>query len=35
MKLVRRDPFQELVAMSDRLKRTVNDSCTARTEEAA
>jgi HSP20 family protein len=34
MRLVRWDPFQELVAMSDRLNRTDNDSSTPRTEES-
>jgi HSP20 family protein len=34
MKLARWDPFQEFVAMSNRLNRTVNDSYTPRTEDA-
>jgi HSP20 family protein len=34
MKLVQWDPFQELVAMSNRLNRTVNDPCTPRAEES-
>ena len=34
MKLVRWDPLQELVAMSNRLNRTINDPFTPRTEDA-
>jgi len=34
MKLVRWDPFQELVAMNNRLTRTANDPYTPRTEDA-
>ena len=34
MKLVRWDPFQEFVAMSNRLNRTVNDPYTPRTEDS-
>src|SRR6185436_5621182 len=34
MTLVRWDPFRELVAMSNRLNRTVNDSYTPRTEDS-
>jgi len=34
MKLVRWDPLQELVAMSNRLNRTVNDPYTPHTEDA-
>jgi HSP20 family protein len=34
MKVIRWDPFHELVAMSDRLNRTVNDPHTPRTEES-
>ena len=34
MKLVRWDPFQELIAMSNRLNRTVSDSYTPRTEDS-
>ena len=34
MKLVRWDPFQEFVAMSQRLNRTVNDPHTPHTEDA-
>ena len=34
MKLVRWDPFRELVAMSDRLNRKVNDPSSPRTEES-
>lgn len=33
MKLVRWDPFQELVAMSNRLNRTLNDPNTPRTDD--
>jgi HSP20 family protein len=34
MKLVRWDPLQELVAMSHRLNRTINDPYTPRTEDS-
>jgi HSP20 family protein len=34
MKLVRWDPLQEFVAMSNRLNRTVNDSYTPRTDDS-
>ena len=34
MKLVRWDPLQELLAMSNRLNRTVNDPYTPRTEDS-
>jgi HSP20 family protein len=34
MKLVRWDPFQEFVAMSNRLNRTANDPYTPRTEDS-
>lgn len=34
MKLVRWDPLQELLAMSNRLNRTVNDPYTQRTEDS-
>jgi hypothetical protein len=34
MKLVRWDPLQELLVMSDRLNRTFDDSSTPRTEES-
>jgi HSP20 family protein len=34
MQLVRWDPYQELVALSNRLNRTVNDSYAPRTEDA-
>ena len=34
MQLVRWDPFQNLVAMSNRLNRTLNDSYTPRTEDS-
>ena len=34
MTLVRYDPLQELVAMNNRLNRTLNDPYTARTEDA-
>ena len=34
MRLVRWDPLHELVAMGNRLNRTVNDSYTSRTEDA-
>ena len=34
MQVVRWDPFQNLVAMSNRLNRTLNDSYTPRTEDS-
>jgi len=34
MQLVRWDPFQQLVAMSNRLNRTINDPYTPRTEDS-
>ena len=34
MQLVRWDPFQNLVAMSNRLNRTLNDSYTPRTDDS-
>jgi HSP20 family protein len=34
MQLVRWDPYQELVAMSNRLQRTINDSYAPRTEDS-
>ncbi len=34
MRLVRWDPYQELVAMSDRLNRSLNDPYTRRTEDS-
>src|SRR5258706_12760182 len=35
MRIVRWDPVQELVAMRNRLNRTVNDPYTPRTEESS
>jgi len=34
MQLIRWDPFQQLVAMNNRLNRTINDPYTPRTEDA-
>ena len=34
MRLVRWDPFQELIAMNNRLSRTLNDPSTPRAEES-